>query len=66
MIKVTKPAKENYLLHYKVICPRCEAEMEFDETDIKHSNFECPFIHIQCPECGKYLPLYLFYEIKND
>ena len=66
MIKITKPAKENYLTHYKVTCPRCEAEMKFDETDIRHGNFECAYIHIRCPACGKHLPAYLFIEIKND
>ena len=33
MIKVIKHAKENYLAHYKVACPRCEAIMEFDEKE---------------------------------
>lgn len=66
MIKVIKPAKANYLTHYKVTCSRCEAQLEFDETDIAYGQFECPHIHIQCPECGKLLPAYLFIEIKND
>ena len=66
MIKIIKPAKENYLTRYKATCPRCEAEMEFDETDILHGQIECPRFHILCPVCGKSLPAYSFIEIKND
>lgn len=66
MIKIIKRAKENYLAHYKVACPRCEAIMEFDETDIRYGQIECPYIHILCPVCGKALPAYSFVEIKND
>lgn len=66
MIKIIKHAKENYLAHYQVACPRCEAIMEFDETDILRYRFENLYFHILCPVCGKALPAYSFVEIKND
>ena len=66
MIKIIKRAKENYLAHYKVACPRWYAIMEFDETDIRYAQIDGPYIHILCPVCGKALPAYSFVEIKND
>lgn len=65
MIKIIKPAKD-YLAHYKVACPRCEAIMEFDGTDILEYSYGTPYFHIKCSICGKLLPAYSFVEIKND
>ena len=62
MIKVLKEGQNRYI----AICPNCESIMEFDETDIRYGQIECPYIHILCPVCGKALPAYSFVEIKND
>lgn len=45
-----KPRKDN-----KIICPECEAVLEYDADDIKFDDEDWPTV--KCPECGQVIYL---------
>ncbi len=50
MIKVLR---HGHPVKYIVDCDACNAQLEFTQQDIKHSNGYVPVSYIVCPDCGR-------------